>query len=253
MKTYIKLAICAGIIFPLVSSAQLINVTNEGGTFFNLVSDMNSDFSPELEIPGYTTVAYDIDNADFVTDPTVAELGSLSANTIIFNEINPNVDFFTVYEWAKVGFIGNENGMQNQLSVRSYTDATLTTAVDNVQLFDYDINGNPTPPPAARRIANTDADPFNNPVVIQFEHTNPTTLTTTQSNMLRFKIFQGTGADSNKYLLGIDDLETDKVDFDDGVFYLEVSPIPEPSQIAALSVLGLGLLLVVRRRMKSKK
>lgn len=73
---------------------------------------------------------------------------------------------------------------------------------------------------------------------------------------LRFGIFrlviidpQGAVAGfGNEWLFRIDDDNKVDDDTDDGFFYDtgDISPVPEPSAIAALNLLGLGALLFVR-------
>jgi hypothetical protein len=86
-----------------------------------------------------------------------------------------------------------------------------------------------------------------------FYHDNPTTGLTDQTNLDRFKFFQAYDGDTalNYWVIGIDDREDSLIDYDDGFFFLHV--VPEPSHIAGLAVFGLAALLVIRRRIKSKK
>jgi hypothetical protein len=79
---------------------------------------------------------------------------------------------------------------------------------------------------------------------------------------MKFKIFRsvenyGTANEtfSNEYILAIDDRRESLIDFDDGFFYVtgDITPVPEPSLIAALAVTGMGGFLVLRRRLIAKR
>jgi hypothetical protein len=249
MKNLLKLAICTAIC-PLVSSGQSIDITNPDNTvdpFSNLVAAMYSDAST-LYVPSPFS---DFNFA--LTSPTTGTFtvpGTAGNPDFYFNLVASNPPSFTLSspsDYAKVGYFGNENWDQNSLSVKDDTNTSSN-------LFTYNIGGGVAPTVGPPQVATLTVNPQFASASFHFEHTNPTTGTTDQTNQGRFHFFRAydvNGNALNSWVIGIDDRENDLVDFDDGFFYLQV--VPEPSHIAAMAVLGLGALLVIRRRIKAKK
>lgn len=247
MKNLLKLAICTAVIFPLVSSGQSIDVTNpdNSGFFHELVTGMNSDVSTL-----YVPTAY----SDFEYTHTGLNSGDFDAPgvglpyTFRFELMAVNPTEFTLSgnEYARVGYFGNESMDVNTLKVQ---DNLLKTT----DLYTYDQFGGvaptTTPQSSSLKIQSPETS-----ASFKFWHNNPIAGLTDQTNTDRFKFFQAYDANGtmlNAWVIGIDDRENDLVDFDDGFFFLQV--VPEPSHIAGLAVLGLGALLMIRRRIKSRK
>lgn len=270
MNKLLKLAICAGIISPVCASAQLITVSDPStsGTFNALISLMAADEAAlgvgngEANASAFSDLYWDTSDNKWVT-------GSLSTDNadLNFQLIGTNYQYFIQKGPSiNIGFVSNENWDLDELFVNAYAPGDLGNSDPRVSLFDYSDNvaANNTPGDTVELKL---ADGVDAPVVLEFEHINQTSSPLGplyQSSEIRFKMFQGvsvddqgavTGMIDDQWLFGINDRNKvfDK-DSDDGYFYItgDISPVPEPSQIAALSLLGLGALLIVRRRLVKK-
>lgn len=256
MKHLLKLAICSAVLCPLMSSGQSISVLNPDTSqpFYNLVTAMYNDANDLYDSVTFTDFNFTTDaltvpggtDGDFIAPAA----GFTSKGTdFYFSRVASNPPAFTIPSdgYIKIGYFGNENWDLNSLSVKDNTGYEET-------LFDYDVSGgtgSTVGPPQAATITVASG---NTSATVHFMHDNPVKGTNVQSDEKRFHFFKGydlSGAELPVWVIGIDDRENDLVDFDDGFFYLQV--VPEPSQIAMLAVLGLGALLLVRRRFKAKK
>lgn len=271
MNKILKLAICTGIISPFCASAQLITVSepSTSASFNALVALMAADEAAlgtgagEANASIFSEVHWD-------TDANVWVTGSLSNdnNDLNFELIDVNFKYFLqTGQNIDIGFVGNENWDLDELFVNAYALGDLGNSDPRVSLFDYSDNApaNDFPGDTARLTLtpNTQA-----PVVLEFEHINQTSSPLGplyQSSEIRFKMYRGVNVDGNgaitsykndEWLFGINDRNKnfDK-DSDDGYFFIngDIRPVPEPSQIAALSLLGLGALLVIRRRIVKRR
>lgn len=271
MNKILKLAICAGVISPICASAQLITVTEPGtsGTFNALISLMAADEaalgvgSGEANPSLYSQVYWDSSASSWVTGSLSTDVADLS-----FELITVNFKYFVMTgDQFDIGFVGNENWDLDELFLNAYALGDLGNSDPRVSLFDYSDNvpANDLPGDTAE-VKLTDGTDL--PVILEFEHINQTSSPLGplyQSSEIRFKMFRGVNVDGNgdvaslkdnEWLFAINDRDKnfDK-DSDDGFFYVkgDIRPVPEPSQIAALSLLGLGALLVVRRRILKRR
>ncbi|NDV62336.1 PEP-CTERM sorting domain-containing protein [Puniceicoccales bacterium CK1056] len=272
MRKLLKLAVCAGIVSPFCASAQLITVNepSTSGSFNALISLMAADGAAlhvgngEANATAFTQLYWDVSASAW-------EVGSLSTDIEDFNFQlrNTNVQYFVqTGPTVDVGFVSNENWDLDELFINAYAVGDLGNSDPRVSLFDYSSKPGSTatdvPGDTAELVL---ADGVSAPVILEFEHINQTVSPLGplyQSNEIRFNMFQGVNVDAqgavvsyikNEWLFGINDKNTDfDGDGDDGYFYFsgDIRPVPEPSQIAALSLLGLGAFLFVRRRLMKR-
>jgi hypothetical protein len=277
MKNIYKLTSAAALLAPVFMSATLVDVTKPGTStsFNNLISDMYSDQSGILvgtgsspSRPNLFTEFY-FDNSPGVNEFTLDAINLGATDTYNFELIATNVEYFTMSGVIDIGFFANEAWDVNKLSVDAYNNvadiSNLGPVVETEEVFRYsDISGDETPPLTAQISAEDDGDL---PIIIQFIHENLTTTgfgVGTQDDEVRFRMYQlvegldQTGARiyGDTFVLSISDREgTLDGDFDDGMFLLQgsIAPVPEPSHIAGLAILGLAGILYIRRRSASKK
>lgn len=260
MNKILKLAICTGIISPFCASAQLVTINEPSLNlgFNTLVAAMAADGTALYSGPGeanatpFSTVSWDSSASAWVVGSLLSDAGDLAFQ---LQAVNQNY-FFMVGNEVNVGFVANENWNLDEL----FVNASKTGYADQRQsLFDYSdhVPANDVAGDTAQLV-----NPVDLPVRLQFEHINQT-LTPFgpifQGNELQFDIFRQVAFDQqgavagfgDDWLFRIDDDNAVDNDRDDGFFYVtgDISPVPEPSQIAALSLLGLGALLIVRRRL----
>jgi hypothetical protein len=185
-------------------------------------------------------------------------VGSFSTDGIDLNfELQlVNQQYFYMFgNEINIGFVANENENLDEL----FLNVHKTVYTDQrVRLFDYSdkLTANNVPGDTAQLI-----NPVELPLRLEFEHINQT-LTPLgpvfQAEELRFSMYRQVIVDDQgqvasfgwDWLFGIDDDNTADQDLDDGFFYVSgIQPVPEPSQIAALSLIGLGAFLFIRRRL----
>jgi hypothetical protein len=195
--------------------------------------------------------------------------GSLSNDStdLNFQLITVNLQYFIqTGQSVDIGFIGNENWDLDELFVNAYAPGDIGNSDPRASLFEYsDVR-------AANNIAGDTArlsltQGTDAPVILEFEHINQTSSPLGplyQSSEIRFRMFQGVSVDeqgsitsyiSNQWLFGINDKNTSfDSDGDDGYFLFSgsIRPVPEPSQIAALSLVGLVAFLFIRRRLMKR-
>lgn len=233
---------------------QSIDVTNPDNTglFHDLVTAMTTDVTDLYDSVAFNDFIFSTDvpgggsAGDFIAPS--APFASLGTD-FMFTRVETNPDAFAIPAGReiRIGYFGNESWDLNALSIRDDTGAAEV-------LFEYDRFGGvfPTvgPPQSATiRVAEGFAS-----ALVRFEHTNALIGSTTQSNENRFHFFKGQGVSGNPlpvWVIGIDDRENQLVDFDDGFFYLQV--VPEPSQIAVMALAGLGLVVIVRERLRRRR
>jgi hypothetical protein len=274
MKTIKSLTLAAGILSPvfLFGDFTKTNLNFPPSVFHGTVIGMNVDVSdlyvPESNTGQYNEIAYDPSSNDWWTN-TLSTPASKPLTTdpdvLFFEEISPdNKTQFFIEGGASfdIGYFGNENGDLNLL----YT-IDNGSAPNRLDLFKYDEDGGVGPdnalgPPQSYNVKNND----NFKVSFQFWHEDISAgPIANQSEPKKFKMFQAVEYDEdtgdrigfidNEYIFGIDDRMRALEDWDDGFFYVrgDISPVPEPSQIALLSILGLGGFLYLRRRRAARK
>jgi hypothetical protein len=291
MKIQIKIGLIVGLLAPLAASAQplltepgLVEMPGQvGPTQFHatvtamaanverladgthLIQGINPKVTIDYESDGFHLSVAD----EFYWNGTVFDsVDDGGQFTTKFTKTDVN-KLFRVGEDLSIGYIGNESDDDNELYVRAVSDLTNTPALQQMlvdrngipALFDYDAftndpNSLDDPPMSYtfQREAGYAGDIF-----IELVHMNRT-----QADMAthvqedRFRIFEETlnGQRTGNYLMAIADRDNNfDGDVDDGFFLLggDVVPVPEPSQIAALAMAGLGGLLYVRRRIAKKQ
>ena len=285
MKSVTKLVLTAAILSPLAASAQFITISSPNVTtntpnadiFHDTVIRMWQDVD-NLKTPEPNGVPGDLDlsvESSFWWDDTNSVFSDVSGTTQ-FIEIGVEPFFKLANAGAPasfgIGYFGNESDDDNELYVAGYNNAlkTLTDtddtnityeSPDGYKLFDYDTDdpNSPDGPPMSYTIA---LDQGVNEAYIQFTHWNRNPLwpdSAVQDEPQRFKFwagYDGNGTATGEYLIAVSDRDFGfDQDRDDGFFYLsgDIVPVPEPSQIAALALLGLGGLLIVRRRFRNKQ
>jgi hypothetical protein len=261
MNKILKLAICTGIISPFCASAQLvtINEPSDNTDFNDLVALMADDGAALYTGPGEANAGpFSKVHWDDSTEKWVVGSFGLDEFDLNFELQMVNADYFyMIGNEINIGFVANENWNVDEL----FVTASKTGYSDRRErLFEYsDVVATNNEAGDTAQLINPEVDL---PIRLQFEHINKTLSplgSIYQSNELRFSIFrqvnvddQGdVASDGKDWLFRIDDDNSYDDDTDDGFFYVtgDISPVPEPSQIAALSLLGLGALLIVRRRL----
>lgn len=257
MKNLLKSAICAGLTLPLLSYASVsvgparTSTDFSEDAFHDLITAMNVDsqelFTAEgdslsVKSPIYFNVTTQLPfnvqgDWDLTADGSAVE-------SIEFKEVT-NFEAFVFGQGGTldIGFIGEESTHDNELGF--YEGGTYT------DLFSYNAGGET--PPMSHTLTASAGD------IIKFAHKNDTINSEgMQIQPDRFRIWEvsETPAGQNAYLFAVADRNANvDSDYDDGFFYVvgDISPIPEPSHIAVLATMGLGVLLVVRRRLIKKK
>ena len=267
MKKLITIAITTGMLSPLFTLGQVsVSDPSPNPVFQTLINDMNADVSDlfvydtfrPTEGPVYDEIMFDQSNQDFWTNgsnppdpgvPSVQKPGSVAEKKFV--EISPNVEAFTFFGEGllDVGFLGNSS-----IDANEFFAEIITPSQSDELLFMYEeIDDDP----ATVQLENTDTSD----AVIRFGHDDTSvSIIENQSNTDKFKMFQAVSKDGagnftgdlipGEFIFAIDDRTDDAIDYDDGFFYLngDIAPVPEPSQIAALALLGLGGYLYIRRR-----
>lgn len=277
MKIQTKIGLIVGLLAPLAASAQLVTPGtpfgpgDPGDAFHGITTDMsaavgalgdgihfNGSGSQNLDAnPLHLSVedSFVWTGSDFVGSPAAGQE---------FVALTDNVTHFLMTGDFSIGYFGNESYDDNELYMTADLDQTpggeewiLNTVNNNGALFDYD-GGDPNSPhdaPMSYNFVKGPDNEFEN-VYLQFVHFNRTQGDLGyQDAENQFKIFAevDSGEFTGHYIMAIADRNDNfDGDRDDGFFYLQgdIVPVPEPSQIAALSVLGLGALLFVRRRIR---
>lgn len=260
MRRILNFAFCTGLMATSSASAQLITINEPSLNlgFNTLVAAMAADGAALYTGPGeanaipFSTVSWDASNSKWVVGSLLSEVGDLA-----FQLQAQNQKFFYMAGNEKnIGFIAGKSRSLNEL----FVNASKMGYPDQRQsLFDY-----------SDQVAATDGpgdtaqllNPVGLPIRLQFEHINQTLSPLGpifQSDESRFGIFRQVTFDQrgivagfgDDWLFRIDDDNAANDNSDDGFFYItgDIHPAPEPSQIAALSLLGLGALLIIRRRL----
>jgi len=259
MNKKLTLAIGTGILAPFFASAQLVDVTDlAAGTFFDTISAMNADVLA-LQDEG-DALARDASTI-YWTGTTFESTGG--AGDLKLVDVTPIQPFFRMTGDFSIGYLGNESGDDNELWMTAYDSNTAPTLSEVFKLYDYDADDpNSTDDPPMADLVNLEAGV--DKAFIQFTHKNegPKPANISQANQddpIRFKVYREQDENGNfglNYLFAIADRDTTfDADRDDGFFFLSgnIVPVPEPSQIAALALLGLGGFLYVRRRFSKKQ
>jgi hypothetical protein len=264
MKALYHYTLLAGAILPAAASAQLINVGPAGAAFNSIVTAFASD-GPGLYVgPGEANASlfdkfyWDSSESEWVTGSYSNDVSDSN-----FMRVAVNQESFLSNGPLDIGFIANENKDFNQLFVSAKSGPTS----ERLSLFNYsDASGSLDEPPAAKSV--TLEAGVVGPLAFTFDHVNHTTGPGTpvlQEEELRFTMFQSVlvsgGVVTNaglgtEWIFGISDRDQGfDNDGDDGYFYIAgtISPVPEPSQIAALALLGMGGFLFIRRKFLSKQ
>jgi hypothetical protein len=261
---------------PIVASAQLVTISGpltasdtvpSGSLFHDLAWAMTNDneglySAPWDPIPDdprdlSTKTSFSFDTVNDVWEGTQ----TFDGDHINFTQI-PNKPHFFLYGTADIAYIGNESSHDNELWMAAYS-LDMQTVQGPTMLADYD-DGDPnsTPPldvpPVSWNLSLIGAEK----VMVQFLHVNRnlpvSEMVATQACTERFTFWAGMneiGEYTGDFLMAISDRDGKKdADVDDGLFYFrgEITPVPEPSQIAGLALLGLGAALFIRRRLARK-
>lgn len=265
MKNLAKLMILAGATIPAAASAQLtLTASAASPQFTALINSMHSHAMPALDdIPAgkvtfNPTSGWTTNVATFTSD--------ISGETKYFETIGnaETIQFVTDFQ---IGFFGNESIDQNALdffaslvSDPSDTDSLITPEGDWNFLYQGQIGNNPA------KSVNVGWTPSNEAIAGIFFHRDISQgIDGDQSQPAKFRIYQeyvesvpgnedfvATGG----FLFAIDDRMGQDDDWDDGLFYLfseGATPVPEPAAIAGMAVLGMGIMLVIRRRLRQSK
>lgn len=270
MKNTYKLAILTAALSPAVASAQLINITDPAtsGAFQSLVSLMALD-SDNLKIGPlsnnlvpYNEFHWDADGGSFNWGEWNTSGLSGNSDDINFQLVATNQDYFFMRGDIDIGLVAFENWNDDELFVSAYDVDSVGTADPKASLFRYSdqVGGDAEGETRGLTLNTTEV-----PVVLEFSHLNNTTGSPelVQGNELRFTMFRQVITDEfanfvsygSEWILALNDNNGGfDGDVDDGIFYIsgDISPVPEPSQIAALALFGLGGLLYIRKRMTKK-
>ena len=273
MKNLKILTLAAGILSPVFLVGQTFNTVDLslGDDFFDLTFGMESDsqelFVPEGDPDGYNEIAFTYSPPTpvpgvlpYATPPggswwTEGEPGGPPAGSLYFKEISPNKNnFFLAGDGAfDIGYFGNESSDLSRLYM-----AVNPGKLDEEDLFLYDAAAGGDDAPQAKTVSNNLSDTVN----FKFWHDDETkNIDLPQSDELKFRMFQRFDENEQDFVVGEyvfaigDRAGSLDADYDDGFFYVtgDISPVPEPSQIALLGVLGLGGFLYLRRRRASRK
>jgi hypothetical protein len=175
----------------------------------------------------------------------------------IFNDSSPfgtyfrmvdNPDFFEFSGSLPVGFFGFEAGDNNKLGFDEYD--SNGNLINSTQLFEHSLD---TPPTSV--LLNSIGLSK-----IAFTHDNPVKGEKTQDATERFLFFQSydpfTLESGTEWIFAIDDREDSLIDFDDGFFYTansNITPVPEPASIGLVALASIFGVMLIKRRMVSKK
>lgn len=245
-------------------SGQLITVSKPStdSLFNTLISVMASD-ADALGVGNGEANATVFDKLHWDASENKWEVGSFSSELgdVNFQLQAQNEQFFKTSSTLNIGFVSNENWDLNEL----FVNASKTGFADQrFSLFEYSDNVPANDVPGAT--ASILATGLSTPVVLKFEHINQTLTPfgpVFQANEMRFNMFRQVFVDvqnevlfnGNSWLFGINDRDKGfDADGDDGYFYItgDISPVPEPSSIAFLSVGMLIAITVIKRRFSKK-
>ena len=284
MKSSNKLILAAGLLAPLAASAQFVSVAPGSpempgqllpSGFHQTTTAMNADvfaLGDGFHNSGAGPEDFDsnplhlsLEN-EFYWDGTNFSAGD-PGGAQKFEFVTPNFTHFVMSGDFSIGYIGNESNDDNELYMTADLDTApggeqwvLSTINDNGALFDYDgADPNSDDDAPMSYGFNKESDYANDDLFLQFVHYNRTqTSMGTQGSFDRFKIFAEIENDefTGHYIMAVADRNSNfDGDRDDGFFYLQgdITPVPEPSQLAALALVGLGGFLYIRRRIRSAK
>lgn len=172
-----------------------------------------------------------------------------------FTKIATNVEAFAAKGTSTIGFFGNSSNDNNKLLVKGFDNNE--NQIQNNLIFDYakSPSTSVTPAPTAYEVSGDANAPINSNY--SYWHDNPVKGATYQGNENRFAMFQSynpfTQELSNEWIFAIDDREDDLIDYDDGFFYVtgDLTPVPEPSLVGFLAVLGVIGIVFFNNRKKS--
>ncbi|NBD37263.1 MAG: PEP-CTERM sorting domain-containing protein [Verrucomicrobia bacterium] len=265
MKKIITLVTAAGMLSPAFVFGQVsITEPNPNAVFNGFIDQMESDKQDLYVVdiwrisegPPYTEIFFDSVAGDFWTNssPGLKEAGSVATHKFV--EMTVNLPAFLIPGNGgimDVGYFGNSSIDLNELILEVDTPVAGS---ESLFLYDEDNNGaDPDDPPRTVAVVNDYAAN----AVVRFAHDDLSVgVFADQSDENKFKMFQAVDPLDgspiiDEYIFAIDDRTGDAIDFDDGFFYVNSTPVPEPSQIAALALLGLGGFLYVRRRRTARK
>lgn len=234
--------------------------------YTDIVNGMTTGFDKDSFNNGFNSVAFDTATNTWFsdTDSIFNDGGTTAGSTMFFSIMPVNIESFLVFDLPvvteadesriRVAFVGRDNWDRDDLMVEAYDPDTNAFLNSHVLVEDYSIK-NPDPAAAPPIAAKYMMDGGDGKVVIS--HYNPKINTVSdQSREERFKIFrQYDPANGNAFLdswiLAVDDRENSRIDYNDGVFWVDaqnVVVVPEPSLIAGIALVGLAGIVFFRRR-----
>lgn len=234
-----------GIVQDMRSGVKNLFTTNNTNSLYSVIT-YTSDYDPFFEM-GMGTGKF-ITNATNPQFPAANQ--DLLFTTQTFVEVKPNYEAFFFQGSIEIGFFGNESGDRNAMGLLLTSVSNPVDQVEINPLFSYQASNSP----AWSASINT-----NQYTKAEFFHQNLSRPNSAfQKEEAKFKMFQAYDEDlqlfSDAYIFAIDDRMDNSVDFDDGFFYItgEIVPVPEPSAIAAMAIVGLGGLLYIRKRITGR-
>lgn len=275
----------ATVLSPVFASAQVTFPQSPlgSGNFYDLVGRMAADadglYSHPYDNPADPRDLSTKNNIHFNDNVGFEVWGNnnvFGAGYLNFVRI-PNLESFGFSSALNVGYLGNESTHDNELYISVFNQGG--GMIGGQLLFDYDAGDHIVDPVAPDDIHGIDSNDIDTAplsysfatsadVSAIFTHVSRTSTTeftsAAQIDPMRFTFWGGVALDDEQnlyftgdFLLGISDNDTGfDGDVDDGLFYIQgadLTRVPEPSQIATIALLGVGALLVIRKRFLKKK
>lgn len=265
MKTYHTCCLTAtlALSLPLGALAQLIDIgpnetpaTTPNSAFYDTIAAMAAD-SLALQTPEGDGLAKS-NSVIYWNGTTFESTASGTPGELKLVDVTPAQSFFKITETAYVGYFGNESGDDNEFLIEAADNPNAPSITEGpILLYDYDAGdkNSTDDPPIANSIT---LEAGVSQAFVTFTHFNRTKGNLdTQDDPLQFKVFReekANGAFGFQWLFAIADrVQSFDSDLDDGFFFVQnLQPVPEPTQVALLALLGLGGVLVVRRRLTAK-
>jgi len=291
MKIKLLLSVVAGSTVPILSNAQVLPTSaSTDAAFLSLLGGMYTAANPSAPATDgagplyyfhdgppspnnaflqFSTNVGNTNNAWYRSNSVInpGDFASLGED-LFFRQLNSNLDFFKLVQGgtANLGFFGFEAADTDKMFVQEFQTAgfdplnPIEIAGSPEKVFEYGGTGitDTTGLPVAVELSSP-----SQASIFRFQHENiiPAFGVRTQEDEIRFAMFEQYDPNSDdgvagSYLIFIEDRNTKDVDYDDGLFYFAgegLVPVPEPSLIAGIALLGLGAIVTLRRRKLAKK